>query len=39
VNKASLDAVARGEDPRRIAEQWQDDVDRFAAIRSKYLLY
>ena len=39
VNKASLDSVAHGEDPRRIVEQWQDDVDRFAAIRSKYLLY
>ena len=39
VNKASLDAVAHGEDPRRIAEQWQDDVDRFAGIRGKYLLY
>jgi uncharacterized protein YbbC (DUF1343 family) len=39
VNKASLDAVANGEDPRRIAEQWQDELDRFAAIRSKHLLY
>jgi len=39
VNKASLDAVMQGEDPRRIAEQWQDDDDRFAAIRGKYLLY
>jgi len=39
VNKASLDAVARREDPRRITEQWQDELDRFTAIRSKYLLY
>ena len=39
VNKASLDAVAQGEDPRRVAEQWQDEVDEFASIRGKYLLY
>lgn len=39
VNKASLDAVTHGEDPRRIAEQWQDGVDRFGTIRGKYLLY
>ena len=39
VNKASLDAVTRGEDPRRIAEQWQDEVEQFTAIRAKYLLY
>jgi uncharacterized protein YbbC (DUF1343 family) len=39
VNKASLDAVAQGEDPRRVAEQWQDEVDEFASVRGKYLLY
>jgi len=39
VNKASLDAVAHGEDPRRIAEHWQDEVDLFAVTRSKYLMY
>jgi uncharacterized protein YbbC (DUF1343 family)/CubicO group peptidase (beta-lactamase class C family) len=39
VNKASMNAVAQGQDPRRIAEQWQDELDRFATIRSKYLLY
>jgi uncharacterized protein YbbC (DUF1343 family)/CubicO group peptidase (beta-lactamase class C family) len=39
VNKASLDAVARGEDPRRIAEGWQDALEDFGKIRAKYLLY
>jgi hypothetical protein len=39
VNKASLDALTSGEDPRRVAEQWRDAVVRFEAIRSKYLIY
>jgi uncharacterized protein YbbC (DUF1343 family)/CubicO group peptidase (beta-lactamase class C family) len=39
VNKASLDAVTQGEDPRRIAEDWQDALDRFQTIRARYLLY
>jgi uncharacterized protein YbbC (DUF1343 family) len=38
-NKASLDALAAGEDPRRIAEDWQDEIERFMVVRSKYLLY
>jgi uncharacterized protein YbbC (DUF1343 family) len=39
VNKASLDALASGEDPRRVAEQWRDGLVRFDAIRAKYLIY
>lgn len=39
VNKASLDSLSSGEDPRRIAEQWRDAVVRFEAIRAKYLIY
>jgi uncharacterized protein YbbC (DUF1343 family)/CubicO group peptidase (beta-lactamase class C family) len=38
-SKASLDALTAGEDPRRIAEDWQDADERFAALRAKYLLY
>jgi uncharacterized protein YbbC (DUF1343 family) len=38
-NKASLNAIVQGEDPRRVAEQWQDEIERFEAIRSKYLIY
>jgi len=39
VNKASLDAIGAGEDPRRVAEQWRDGLESFAAIRAKYLIY
>jgi uncharacterized protein YbbC (DUF1343 family) len=38
-NKASLDAVTSGEDPRRIAEDWQDSLESFKTLRAKYLLY
>jgi uncharacterized protein YbbC (DUF1343 family)/CubicO group peptidase (beta-lactamase class C family) len=39
VNKTSLDELLRGEDPRRIATEWQDVIDKFEAVRAKYLLY
>jgi uncharacterized protein YbbC (DUF1343 family) len=39
VNKASLDAIAAGQDPRRVAEQWIDGIERFQAVRAKYLIY
>jgi uncharacterized protein YbbC (DUF1343 family) len=39
LNKSSLDAVAAGDDPRMIAEQWQDNIEQFGKIRSKYLIY
>ena len=38
-NKATLDAIAAGEDPRRIAEDWQDALEIFKSMRAKYLLY
>lgn len=38
-NKASLDELIAGEDPRRIAQNWQEAIDQFAAMRKKYLLY
>lgn len=38
-NKATLDALTAGEDPRRIAEDWQDALQDFKAVRAKYLLY
>jgi hypothetical protein len=38
-NKATLDAVAAGQDPRRVADEWRGDLDRFLNIREKYLLY
>jgi uncharacterized protein YbbC (DUF1343 family) len=38
-NKATLDALIAGDDPRRIEEDWQDGLARFEPIREKYLLY
>jgi uncharacterized protein YbbC (DUF1343 family)/CubicO group peptidase (beta-lactamase class C family) len=38
-NKATLEALNTGEDPRRIAEDWQDALESFKTVRSKYLLY
>jgi len=38
-NKASLEALEKGTDPRRIAEDWQDANNVFAKTRKKYLVY
>lgn len=38
-NKASLGALLAGEDPRRIAQDWQDANNSFMAERKKFLLY
>jgi uncharacterized protein YbbC (DUF1343 family) len=38
-NKVTLDALTAGDDPRRIAEDWQDALQKFEAVRKKYLLY
>ena len=38
-NKATLDALTAGEDPRRIDEDWQDALKNFETVRAKYLLY
>jgi uncharacterized protein YbbC (DUF1343 family) len=39
LSKASLDAIVAGQDPRRIAEQWRESLERFEALRAKYLIY
>jgi uncharacterized protein YbbC (DUF1343 family)/CubicO group peptidase (beta-lactamase class C family) len=39
MSKASLDAIAAGEDPRRVADQWRDGIEQFQALRASYLLY
>jgi len=38
-NQAAFQALQSGEDPRRIAEDWRDGLDRFIQVRAKYLLY
>jgi uncharacterized protein YbbC (DUF1343 family)/CubicO group peptidase (beta-lactamase class C family) len=38
-NQTVYDAIQSGEDPRRIAEDWQERLDAFIRMREKYLLY
>ena len=38
-NKTSLEALTAGQDPRHIAEQWREGLERFESVRAKYLLY
>lgn len=39
VNQAAYDALAAGQDPRRVAEGWREAVEKFEEMREKYLLY
>ncbi|MGH9495273.1 MAG: exo-beta-N-acetylmuramidase NamZ domain-containing protein, partial [Candidatus Sulfotelmatobacter sp.] len=39
VNQAAYDALVAGQDPRRIAQEWQDDIEKFQSVRQKYLIY
>jgi uncharacterized protein YbbC (DUF1343 family)/CubicO group peptidase (beta-lactamase class C family) len=39
VNQAVFEAIGAGEDPRRIAEDWQERLHEFVRLREKYLLY
>lgn len=39
VNQRVFDALSAGDDPRDIAQAWQDDLDKFREIRSRYLIY
>jgi uncharacterized protein YbbC (DUF1343 family)/CubicO group peptidase (beta-lactamase class C family) len=39
VNQTVFEAIAAGEDPRRIAEDWQERLEGFERLRDKYLLY
>ena len=39
VNQNAYDALLAGRDPRRIAQDWQDDLAKFNLVRKKYLLY
>jgi uncharacterized protein YbbC (DUF1343 family) len=38
-NRAVFDAIGRGDDPRRIAEDWREFLAGFQQLRKKYLLY
>jgi uncharacterized protein YbbC (DUF1343 family) len=39
VNKAAYTALAAGQDPRRIADDWRDGLEQFKLVRAKYLMY
>ncbi len=39
VNQATYDAVAKGEDPRHIEEDWREPLEKFQHLRQKYLIY
>jgi uncharacterized protein YbbC (DUF1343 family) len=39
VNQSAFRGLQSSEDPRRIAEDWRDGLDRFIVLRGKYLLY
>lgn len=39
VNQSVFDAIMNEEDPRRIAQDWQDALDGFMRVRAKYLIY
>ncbi len=39
LNQSVYDALTRGEDPRRIAEDWREALEKFDQLRQKYLIY
>ena len=39
VNQSAFDALIRGEDPRRIEQEWADELEKFEKVREKYLIY
>ncbi|MGB8062726.1 MAG: serine hydrolase [Candidatus Sulfotelmatobacter sp.] len=39
VNRSVYDALAAGQDPRRIAQDWMEELEKFEKIREKYLIY
>jgi uncharacterized protein YbbC (DUF1343 family)/CubicO group peptidase (beta-lactamase class C family) len=39
VNQAAYDALIAGQDPRRISQDWMEDLQKFGKMREKYLIY
>jgi uncharacterized protein YbbC (DUF1343 family)/CubicO group peptidase (beta-lactamase class C family) len=39
LNQSVYDAIAGGQDPRRIAQDWQESLAKFQQVREKYLIY
>ena len=38
-NQSVYDAIASAQDPRRIAEDWREPMEKFLQVRQKYLIY
>ena len=38
-NQSVYDAIAKGENPQRIAEDWREPLETFQQLRQKYLIY
>jgi len=38
-NQVVYDALLAGQDPRRIAQDWQEELEKFGVVRQKYLIY
>jgi uncharacterized protein YbbC (DUF1343 family)/CubicO group peptidase (beta-lactamase class C family) len=38
-NQSVYDAIASGQDPRRIADDWREPLEKFLQVRQKYLIY
>jgi uncharacterized protein YbbC (DUF1343 family)/CubicO group peptidase (beta-lactamase class C family) len=38
-NQAAYDGLVAGKDPRRIAQDWQEELEKFELVRKKYLIY
>jgi uncharacterized protein YbbC (DUF1343 family)/CubicO group peptidase (beta-lactamase class C family) len=39
VNQSAYDGLVAGKDPRRIAQDWQEELEKFEMVRKKYLIY
>jgi uncharacterized protein YbbC (DUF1343 family)/CubicO group peptidase (beta-lactamase class C family) len=39
VNQAAFEGLMAGRDPRRIAGDWQEELEKFEVVRKKYLIY
>ncbi len=39
MNQSLYDALVAGQDPRRIAQEWQEGLQAFMKVREKYLIY
>ncbi len=39
MNQSAYDALAAGQDPRRIAQDWMEGLEKFGKVREKYLIY